>query len=213
MVSSGRRRWYRAAIAGAAQDRTGHMGTVGTRGYSWVKNALQKANAAPRTKGKGKHRRKRERRPLSGMMLHQVGAAAAGQVLHAGEGVGLAGAAGAVVEHLPTPRLGGEVADERAVAEGVGATAAVKGEYSYRSGGRMALASIARVSSRSRKNDATILARQDPPREVPELRLADATLRCHPTRLNGSGAIKLLAISIRAISAIWIPGSCPALPR
>lgn len=45
----------------------------GTRSYSWVKNALQKANAVPRTKGKGKHRRKRERRPLPGMMLHQDG--------------------------------------------------------------------------------------------------------------------------------------------
>ena len=46
---------------------------VGARSYSWVKNALQKANAVPRAKGKGKHRRKRERRPLPGMMLHQDG--------------------------------------------------------------------------------------------------------------------------------------------
>lgn len=46
---------------------------VGTRSYSWVKNVLQKASAVPRAKGKGKHRRKRERRPLPGMLLHQDG--------------------------------------------------------------------------------------------------------------------------------------------
>jgi hypothetical protein len=44
---------------------------MGTRSYSWVKNVLQQANAVPRAKGRGKHRRKRERRPLPGMLLHQ----------------------------------------------------------------------------------------------------------------------------------------------
>jgi hypothetical protein len=46
---------------------------AGTRSYSWVKNVLQNASAVPRAKGKGKHRRKRERRPLPGMLLHQDG--------------------------------------------------------------------------------------------------------------------------------------------
>ena len=46
---------------------------AGTRSYSWVKNVLQQASAVQRTKGKGKHRRKRERRALPGMLLHQDG--------------------------------------------------------------------------------------------------------------------------------------------
>jgi hypothetical protein len=46
---------------------------AGMRSYSWVKNVLQNASAVPRAKGKGKHRRKRERRPLPGMLLHQDG--------------------------------------------------------------------------------------------------------------------------------------------
>lgn len=46
---------------------------AGTRSYSWVKNVLQNASAVPRAKGKGKHRRKRERRPLPGMLVHQDG--------------------------------------------------------------------------------------------------------------------------------------------
>ena len=45
----------------------------GTRSYSWVKSGLQKAGVVKRAKGKGKHRKKRERRPLPGMMLHQDG--------------------------------------------------------------------------------------------------------------------------------------------
>jgi len=43
------------------------------RSYSWVKNVLEAANAVPRTKARGKHRRKREHRPLRGMPLHQEG--------------------------------------------------------------------------------------------------------------------------------------------
>jgi transposase len=44
---------------------------VGTRSYSWVKNVLQAAAAVPQAKARGKHRRKRERRSLPGMLLHQ----------------------------------------------------------------------------------------------------------------------------------------------
>ena len=45
---------------------------AGTRSYSWVKNVLQQASAVQRTKGKGKHRRKRERRALPDMLLRQI---------------------------------------------------------------------------------------------------------------------------------------------
>jgi hypothetical protein len=45
----------------------------GARSYTWVKSGLQSAGVVKRVKGKGKHRKKRERRPLPGMMLHQDG--------------------------------------------------------------------------------------------------------------------------------------------
>lgn len=43
----------------------------GARSYSWVKTALQGAGLVRRAKRRGKHRIKRERAPLAGMMLHQ----------------------------------------------------------------------------------------------------------------------------------------------
>ena len=43
----------------------------GTRSYSWVKNVLQEGKLVVRSKARGKHRKKRERKPLAGMMLHQ----------------------------------------------------------------------------------------------------------------------------------------------
>ena len=43
----------------------------GTRSYSWVKNVLQGAKLVVRAKARGKHRKKRERKPLAGMMMHQ----------------------------------------------------------------------------------------------------------------------------------------------
>ncbi len=43
----------------------------GTRSYSWVKNVLQEAKLVVRSKARGKHRKKRERKPLPGMMVHQ----------------------------------------------------------------------------------------------------------------------------------------------
>lgn len=45
----------------------------GTRSYTWVKNQLQEAKAVPRGKKRGAHRKKRERSPLPGMMIHQDG--------------------------------------------------------------------------------------------------------------------------------------------
>jgi transposase len=45
----------------------------GTRSYSWVKSALQAAGAVQRAAGRGKHRKRRERAPMRGMILHQDG--------------------------------------------------------------------------------------------------------------------------------------------
>jgi hypothetical protein len=41
-----------------------------TRGYTFVKKALQTAGLAEKSPARGKHRRKRPRKPLVGMMLH-----------------------------------------------------------------------------------------------------------------------------------------------
>lgn len=43
----------------------------GQRSYTWVKNKLQDANLVPKAKARGKHRRKRERAPMAGMLIHQ----------------------------------------------------------------------------------------------------------------------------------------------
>lgn len=45
----------------------------GTRSYTWVKSRLHEAGLIAKTKGKGKHRKRRERAPWPGMMLHQDG--------------------------------------------------------------------------------------------------------------------------------------------
>jgi hypothetical protein len=41
--------------------------------YTWVKNALQTAGLVERQRKRGPHRKKRERRPLAGMLLHVDG--------------------------------------------------------------------------------------------------------------------------------------------
>lgn len=43
----------------------------GLRSYSWLKSVLQGAGVVKASKRRGKHRIKRERAPLAGMMLHQ----------------------------------------------------------------------------------------------------------------------------------------------
>ena len=43
----------------------------GTRSYTWIKSVLQGAGLARTAKRRGKHRIKRERAPLPGMMVHQ----------------------------------------------------------------------------------------------------------------------------------------------
>ena len=45
----------------------------GTRSYSWVKSRLQEAELIQQAKGRGKHRKRRERAPWPGMLLHQDG--------------------------------------------------------------------------------------------------------------------------------------------
>lgn len=45
----------------------------GQRSYTWVKNQLQAAGLVKKAPAKGKHRKRRERSPWPGMMLHQDG--------------------------------------------------------------------------------------------------------------------------------------------
>lgn len=45
----------------------------GTRSYTWVKNQLQDARLVAKGKKRGAHRKKRERSPMPGMMIHQDG--------------------------------------------------------------------------------------------------------------------------------------------
>lgn len=45
----------------------------GKRSYSWVKYQLQAHQLVKKTKKRGVHRRKRERAPMAGMLLHQDG--------------------------------------------------------------------------------------------------------------------------------------------
>ena len=46
---------------------------VGKRGYTWVKQTLQKEGLVEKSTQRGAHRKKRERAPIEGMMLHQDG--------------------------------------------------------------------------------------------------------------------------------------------
>lgn len=45
----------------------------GSRSYSWVKSRLQEGGLIKKAPGRGKHRKRRERAPWPGMMLHQDG--------------------------------------------------------------------------------------------------------------------------------------------
>jgi transposase len=45
----------------------------GKRSYTWVKNTLQERGLVSRSKKRGAHRKRRERAPLVGMILHQDG--------------------------------------------------------------------------------------------------------------------------------------------
>jgi transposase len=50
-----------------------HEDHGGTRSYTWTKNRLQRAGPVMRAPRRGAHRKKRPRKPLPGMMLHQDG--------------------------------------------------------------------------------------------------------------------------------------------
>jgi transposase len=55
-----------------------HLRDTGFRwGYTWVKTQLHTAGLVERAQRRGAHRRKRERKPCEGMMLHQDGSRAA----------------------------------------------------------------------------------------------------------------------------------------
>jgi len=43
----------------------------GTRSYTWVKQRLQESGLVKKAPGRGKHRKRRDRSPLPGMMIHQ----------------------------------------------------------------------------------------------------------------------------------------------
>jgi transposase len=45
----------------------------GWRSYTWVKSRLQEAQLVKKSAAKGKHRKRRERSPLPGMLIHQDG--------------------------------------------------------------------------------------------------------------------------------------------
>jgi transposase len=45
----------------------------GSRSYTWVKSRLQEAGLLPRAKARGAHRKRRERSPWPGLMIHQDG--------------------------------------------------------------------------------------------------------------------------------------------
>lgn len=45
----------------------------GKRSYTWVKTRLQNARLISKAPGRGKHRKRRERAPLPGMLVHQDG--------------------------------------------------------------------------------------------------------------------------------------------
>jgi transposase len=45
----------------------------GTRSYTWVKRTLQEAQLMPKAKARGVHRKRRDRSPWPGLMIHQDG--------------------------------------------------------------------------------------------------------------------------------------------
>lgn len=50
-----------------------HKREGGQRGYTWVKNTLQQAGAVEQAPKRSVHRKRRDRTPWPGMMLHQDG--------------------------------------------------------------------------------------------------------------------------------------------
>ena len=55
-----------------------HRRDGGERSYSWVRNKLQESGAVPKAKGRGRHRKRRERAPWPGMLCTRTAAATSG---------------------------------------------------------------------------------------------------------------------------------------
>ena len=68
---------YRTGLSGLEREafpRASGCATTSSRwGYTWTKTQLHAAGLVERAKRRGAHRRKRERKPCEGMMLHQDG--------------------------------------------------------------------------------------------------------------------------------------------
>lgn len=66
---------YRARHAGwnAQHFYAWYRKDGGQRSYTWVKSRLQEAGLISKSPGRGKHRKRRERSPWPGMMIHQDG--------------------------------------------------------------------------------------------------------------------------------------------
>ncbi len=66
---------YRARHTGwsARHFHTWYQRSGGTRSYTWVKTRLQEARLVKKAPRRGAHRKRRERAPWPGMMLHQDG--------------------------------------------------------------------------------------------------------------------------------------------
>ena len=70
---------YKSGFAGwnVAHFHSKYKGEIkGTRSYSWVKSVLQGAGVVKASRRRGKHRIKRERAPLSGMLAHSAASSA-----------------------------------------------------------------------------------------------------------------------------------------
>ena len=55
-----------------------HRRDGGERSYSWVRNKLQEAGVAPKSKGRGRRRKRRERTPWPGMLCTRTAAPTSG---------------------------------------------------------------------------------------------------------------------------------------
>ncbi len=64
--------WYTGWTVKHFHERW-HEDHGGTRSYTWTKTRLQRAGQVMRAPRRGAHRKKRPRKPLPGMMLHQDG--------------------------------------------------------------------------------------------------------------------------------------------
>ena len=66
---------YRARHSGwnARHFHTWYRREGGTRSYTWTKSRLQEARLVPKAPRRGVHRKKRDRAPLPGVMIHQDG--------------------------------------------------------------------------------------------------------------------------------------------